>query len=404
MNKTRAFAAVLALMVFACGCARHEDSAQAASAASAEVSVPALRVVRADITGSITLTGEFTAYQEVDVMAKVAGYIRTINVDIGDHVHAGQVLATLEMPEMENEMARATAAIDQSTAEAGRAQDDVHRSESVHEMAHLSLSRIENVAKKEPGLVPQQEVDEVRSRDLEAEAQVAGAKSNLDAARERIRVLRADEDRLKTMRNYETITAPFDGVVTKRYANQGAMIQAGTASQSQAMPVVRVAEDKLLRLILPVPESAVPQVAAGHTVNVRVPSLNRTFSGRVTRFTNNIQLSTRTMDTEVDVANSSMALVPGMFAEVDLELQDHRNTLAAPPDAIDGTGASARIYLITPNGTIHIVPVQLGLETAQQVEILQGASEGEVLVAARRGSLKEGDRVNPVMNTSVSSR
>ena len=170
------------------------------------------------------------------------------------------------------------------------------------------------------------------------------------------------------------------------------------------MPEVRVAEDKLLRLILPVPESAVPQVANGHAVNVRVPSLSRTFSGRVTRFTNNIQLSTRTMDTEVDVPNPSMALVPGMFAEVDLELQDHRNTLAAPPDAIDGTGANARIYQITPNGTIHIAPVQLGLETAQQVEILQGASEGELLVAARRGSLKEGDRVKPVMNTFVSSR
>ena len=401
MNKTHAVSAALALIAVAGGCGKRADTVQAAPA---EVSVPAVRVVRADIAGSITLTGEFTAYQEVDVMAKVAGYIRAINVDIGDHVHSGQVLATLEMPEMENDMARATAAIDQASAEAGRAQDDVHRSESVHEMAHVSLARIENVAKKEPGLVPQQEVDEVRSRDLEAEAQVAGAKSNLDATRERIRVLRADEDRLKTMRNYETITAPFDGVVTKRYANQGAMIQAGTASQSQAMPVVRVAEDKLLRLTLPVPESAVPQVAAGHTVKVRVPSLSRTFSGRVTRFTNNIQLSTRTMDTEVDVPNSSMALVPGMFAEVDLELQDHRNALAAPPDAIDGTGANARIYQITPNGTIHIVAVQLGLESAQQVEILQGASEGELLVAARRGSLKEGDRVRPVMDTSVSSR
>ncbi len=404
MNRNRALPVTLALMVCACGCGKHEDTARAASSAPPDVSVPAVRVVRADITGSITLTGEFTAYQEVDVMAKVAGYIRAINVDIGDHVHAGQVLATLEMPEMENEMSRASAAIDQASAEAGRAQDDVHRSESVHQMAHLSLTRIENVARKEPGLVPQQEVDEVRSRDLEAEAQVAAAKSNLDSTRERIRVLRADEDRLKTMRNYETITAPFDGVVTKRYANQGAMIQAGTASQSQAMPVVRVAEDELLRLILPVPESAVPKVAAGHTVNVRVASLNQTFSGKVTRFTNNIQLSTRTMDTEVDVPNSSMALVPGMFAEVDLELQDHRNTLAAPPDAIDGTGANARIYQITPTGTIHIVPVQLGLETAQQVEILQGASEGQLLVAARRGSLKEGDRVKPVMNTFVSSR
>lgn len=394
----------LGLSLFACGCDRKENTAQAASTAPPEVSVPALRVVRADLSGSITLTGEFIPYQEVDVMAKVAGYIRAINVDIGDHVRAGQVLATLEVPEMENEAARAAAAIDQATAEAARAQDDVHRSESAHEIAHLSLSRIQNVATKEPGLVPQQQVDEASSRDLEAEAQVASAKSNLDAARVRVRVLKADQDRLNTMRKYETITAPFDGVVTKRYANQGAMIQAGTASQSQAMPVVRVVEDTLLRLILPVPESAVPKVAIGHAVSVRVPALGRTFAGKVTRFTNNIQLSTRTMDTEVDVPNSSMALVPGMHAEVDLELQNHRNALAVPPDAIEGTGANARIFEIASDGTIHIVPVQLGLETAQLVEIEHGATEGELLVAGRRGSLKEGDRVKPVIDTFVSSR
>jgi RND family efflux transporter MFP subunit len=336
-------------------------------------------------------------------MAKVAGYIRAINVDIGDRVHRGQVIATLEIPEMENDLARARAGIDQANAEAARSDDEVHRAESVHEMNHLSLTRIQSVAKGEPGLVPQQEVDEVRSRDLESEAQVSAAKSNAAAARERIQVMRAEDDRLKTMRNYETITAPFDGVVTKRYANTGAMIQAGTASQSQAMPVVRISQNSLLRLILPVPESSVPQVAIGREVNVRVPSLGRTFSGRVARFSDQLQLSTRTMDTEVDVPNPSLTLIPGMYAEVDLELRQHKDVLAAPPDAIDGSGANTRLFKIDGRGTIHIVPVQLGLETAQQVEIQQGASEGDLVVAGRRAGLKEGDRVSPVMATFVNA-
>ncbi len=329
-------------------------------------------------------------------MSKVAGYIRAINVDVGDRVHPGEVLATLEIPEMENEMAHAKAAIDQANAEAAQAEDEVRRTESAHEMTHLSLTRIQNVAKKEPGLVPQQQVDEVHSRDLEAEAQVEAAKSNVAAARQRIQLMQADADRLKTMHNYETIAAPFEGVVTKRYANMGAMIQAGTASQSQAMPVVRVSQNNLLRLILPVPESSVAQVSTGRTVSVSVPSLNRTFTGRVARFTDKLQLSTRTMDTEVDVPNPSLTLIPGMYAEVDLDLEEHKGVLVAPPDAIDGIGAGARVFKVDSQGLIHIVAVQVGIETAGEVEIRQGVAEGDILVAGRRAGLKEGDRVRPV--------
>jgi RND family efflux transporter MFP subunit len=385
---------LMALSIFAGACSKY---AQPVGTLAHLPSVPAVHVMRADLSATITLTGEFIPYQEVDVMAKVAGYIRSINVDVGDRVHQGQVLATLEIPEMEDDISRATAAIEQATSEAARAEDDVHRAESTHEMAHLSLTRIENVAQREKGLVPQQEVDQVRSRDLESEAQVAAAKSNLAAARDRIRVVQADEARLKTMRNYETITAPFDGVVTKRFANQGAMIQAGTASQSQAMPVVRVSQNKLLRLVLPVPESSVASVSIGRSVTVRVAALGRTFTGRVARFTDQLLLSTRTMDTEVEVPNPSLALIPGMYAEVDLEVQQHKDALVVPPDAVDGSGAGARVFAITPQATIHIVPVKTGIETAQKVEILQGVSAGDMVVAGRRGGLKEGDRVKPIV-------
>ena len=384
-------AIALAMLAGACSKTAAPDAA-----AAPPPSVPVVRVTRADLSGTITLTGEFIPYQEVDVMAKVAGYIRSINVDVGDRVHPGQVLATLEIPEMEDDLTRATAAIEQSASEAARAEDDLHRAESTHEMAHLSLTRIEAVSQREKGLVPQQEVDQVRSRDLEAEAQVAAAKSNLAAARDRIRVMRADEARLKTMRNYETITAPFEGVVTKRFANQGAMIQAGTASQSQAMPVVRVSQNNLLRLVLPVPESSAANVSIGRNVTVRVAALGRTFTGRVARFTGQLQLSTRTMDTEVEVPNPSLALIPGMYAEVDLEVAQHKDAVVVPPDAVDGSGAAARVFSLTPQGTIHIVPITTGIETAGKVEILQGVGEGEMLVVGRRGGLREGDRVTAI--------
>jgi RND family efflux transporter MFP subunit len=395
------------LAVVVCGavvvsCAKREAAA-AANVQAEPQSVPVVKATLDNLSGSITLTGEFIPYQDVDVMAKVAGYIRNIGVDVGDRVKQGQVLATLEIPEMEDDLTRAAAAIDQANAETAKAQDDVHRAESAHEMTHLSRTRIENVAKREAGLVPQQEVDEIRSRDLEAEAQVAGAKSNVLAAQNRIGVLRSDEARLRTMRKYETITAPFDGVVTKRYANTGAMIQAGTASQSQAMPVVRVSENNLLRLVLPVPESSVSEVAIGKSVSVRVPSLHRTFSGRVARFTGTLQLSTRTMDTEVEVPNPSLTLIPGMYAEVDLQLQERKGVVAVPLDAVDGSGPEARVFEVRQTGLIHIVPVKVGLQTAGEAEIETGVSEGDTVIVGRHAGLREGDPVKPVIAAFAST-
>ena len=236
----------------------------------------------------------------------------------------------------------------------------------------------------------------MHSRDLVAEAQVSGAKSHITACEQRIRVSQAEQGRSKTLYQYRTITAPFAGVVTKRYANTGALIQAGTASQTQAMPVVRLSQNSLLRLALPVPESAVPLIHLGEPLDVRVSALNRTFPGRVARFAGKVDQSTRTMKTEVDVPNPSLVLVPGMYAEVDLVTEQRKNVLSVPVEAIDGSGASARVYTVQPSGTIQIVAVHLGIETAQRIEVRSGdLKEGDKVVVGSRAGLKDGSKVQP---------
>ncbi len=161
-----------------------------------------VKATRADLSSDLVLTAEFEPFQEIDVMAKVSGYIREIKVDIGDRVQEGQLLATLEIPEMQDDLTRAAAAIEEATAELATARDELQRAESAHDMAHLSYSRILDVSKREPGLVPQQEVDEVHSRDLVAEAQVSGAKSHITACEQRIRVSQAEQARFKTLYQY----------------------------------------------------------------------------------------------------------------------------------------------------------------------------------------------------------
>jgi RND family efflux transporter MFP subunit len=395
-QSTCLFAAIAASLILATSACSRGTGVHAAPIAPDLRTVAVADATRIDIASSLDLTAEFEPYQEVDVMAKVSGYIREIKVDIGDRVAEGQLLATLEIPEMQDDLTRAAAAIEGANADLAAARDELQRDESAHEMAHVSYTRILEVSKKERGLVPQQEVDEVHSRDLVAEAQVSAAKSRMAACEQRIRVSEAEQGRYKTMYRYASITAPFAGVVTKRYANTGSLIQAGTASQTQAMPVVRLSQNNLLRLQLPAPESAVPLVRLGEPVDVKVSAMHRTFRGVVKRFSDKVDEATRTMKTEVEVSNPDLQLVPGMYAEVDLVTEQRKSVLAVPVEAIDGAAGATRVFAVDASGAVEIVPVTLGLENAHFAEIRSGALHaGDRVVVGSRAGLKQGDKVQP---------
>jgi RND family efflux transporter MFP subunit len=397
----RAYWFIAGLAVLSISLASCSRSGSAETNPSTEESAPTVaveRTTRADLSRSLFLTAEFIPFQEVEVMSKVAGYIKKINVDIGDSVHTGQVLAVLEVPEMNDDLAKAAAGVQRSEAEVKRAQGDLERAQASHEIAHLAYERLQGVAKTKPGLVAQQEIDDAKGKDLAAEAQVAAAQSTFQANQQQTAVSRAEQARYRTMYNYTSVVAPFDGVVTMRYGNTGTMIQAGTASQSQAMPVVRLSQNSLLRLMLPVPESAVSRIRMGQHVEVKVPSLEgRSFSGNIARFTKKVSTATRTMETEVDVPNPKLILIPGMYASVDLRLENRPGVLSIPVAAADVTGAEARVFKVTGENKIDVVPVKLGLETSNRVEVLSGLKEGDAVVVGARAGLKPGDRVKPLL-------
>jgi RND family efflux transporter MFP subunit len=398
VRRASAGAAVTCIAVLLASCAR--EPATARSTDTAPAAAPTVAVARAaaeDLSNGVVLTAEFIPYQEVDVMAKVAGFVKKINVDIGDRVRAGQLLATLEVPEMQEDIIRGQASIERSSAEVARAKNELQRAASNHDIAHLSYTRLAAVDQARPGLVAQQEIDDAHSKDLSAEAQVDAAKSALEAAQQQVHVSTAEQGRTKAMFDYTNVTAPFEGVVTKRYANTGSMIQAGTSSSTQAMPIVRLSQNNLLRLILPVPESVVPRVRLGQVVEVKVPSMGRTFPGKVARVEGRVDLATRTMNTEVDVANPNLLLIPGMYAEVDLTLEDHRKVLAVPLTAVDVASdeTAGQVVVVTPENRLEIRKVQLGLQTADKFEIRSGLHQGDMVVTANRSSLNAGEQVRP---------
>jgi RND family efflux transporter MFP subunit len=387
-----------------CSCTRSFGAPPTASQAADVPTVAVAKAASENLSRDLVLTAEFKPYQEVDVMAKVAGYIKEIRVDVGDRVKEGDVLATLEIPEMIDDLNHSRASIRHSEAEVKRAQDEVKRAQSVHDGTHALYTRLAAVSEKRPGLIAQQDIDEAQSRDLAAEAQISVAISALAAARQQVEMDNSARDRVQTLMDYRRVTAPFTGVVTKRFADSGSMIQAGTASQTQAMPVVRLSQNQLLRLILPVPESAVSTVHIGQRVTVRVPTLNRGFTGSVARFADKLAMETRTMDTEVDVPNSDLLLIPGMYAEVDLTLARHDGVVAIPVMAVDPAGAGAgEIMVITPNRRVELRRVALGLETADRVEISSGLNAGDLVVLSGRSRLKPGQEVRPKLTAMAAA-
>jgi RND family efflux transporter MFP subunit len=394
--------AALLLCVLAISSCRMGSKAEARATNSDTVTTVAVaKVTTRTLSRNLVLTAEFKPFQEVELMAKIAGYVKHIYVDVGDRVKQGQLLAVLEVPEMRDDITKAQAAVEHSQSEVARSQDEIRRAESAHHAAHLAYSRLAEVEKERPGLVAQQEIDDAQARDLTAEAQIAASKSSLAAAEHQVAVSQAELQRWRTLTDYTQVTAPFTGVITKRYADTGSMIQAGTASQTQAMPLVRLSENSLLRLILPVPESAVPSVHIGQQVEVKVPSLNRSFPGKVARFADKLQLATRTMETEVDVLNPSLVLIPGMYAEVDLTMEQRVNALAVPVTAVDTDSGS--VMVVGPDKRVELRRVTLGMETADVVEVRAGLREGDLVVIGNRSGLRNGQQVNPKI-TAVSAQ
>jgi RND family efflux transporter MFP subunit len=380
-----------ALILGSCSASSNANDVRPQSPGAIVVAVS--RVGTADLTREIVLTGEFRPYQVVDLHAKVAGYLKRINVDTGDHVQAGQLLATLEIPEMKDDLAYAAATIKRGISEVQRAQRELQNAETHRKLAELSYSRLANVNKSDPGLVAEQELDVALAKQQSAEQQVAAARAALVSAEQQVEISRTSEQHTRTMADYTQITAPFSGVITKRFADTGAMIQAGTASQSQAMPVVRLAQIDRLRLIIPVPESFVPRIQLGAAVMVRVNSLGKTFPGRVARYSKDVLLSTKTMETEIDVPNPGWTLTPGMNADVVLTLEKRPGALTVPVQSLTLREGNRFVMVVNAQGAIEERPIKVGIETPANVEVLSGVRKDELVIVGNRSQLRDGQKV-----------
>jgi RND family efflux transporter MFP subunit len=375
------------------GCKGKNASVDAASEpVSAAVSV----VQRGKISHVLSLAGQFQPYQVIDVHAKVSGYVRHIYVDIGDRVRAGQTLAVLEVPELTAQYRGSQSEQQRSKEQISIAQHEISRAQASHVALQANYDRLLQASKAQSGLIAEQELDDARAKAAASQAQVDAARSTLSAARQQSDVAQADMERYGALEAYTTIAAPLSGVVIWRYADTGALIQAGTSSESQSLPLIKLSQSDLLRLRLPVPEDAVGYIHDGNAVRIRVDALHRSLTGKTARFTRNVSLDTRTMETEIDVPNKDLSLMPGMYANTYVQLSHQENVLTVPLLAVqrDDPGHTT-VLVVDSENHVHRQPVVLGIQGSLLAEVKSGLQQGDRVVLGNAARYMDGERITP---------
>jgi len=365
------------------------SSSKTAAETSSVATVAVAKTERKDLASTLNIASEFQPFQEISVYAKVSGYVQKLYVDWGSHVRQGQLLAVLEIPELEQQ-------IQQDQASVAQAEGDLNRAQSAYMVAHVTYTRLANVQKSRPELISQQDIDVAQGKDQEEDAAVSAAQQALVGAKATLAKDRA-------VYAYSRITAPFDGIVTEIDAYTGALLPAGTSSNKGDQALCKLSEDRVLRLVIPVPESAVPDIRPGTPVQVRVPGLKKTFQGSVARFAGQVDLATRTMHTEIDVPNPKLEIVPGMYAEAALALQQKRDVLAIPVQAISQQGGQTTVFVVDRENKLQERKIEPGLETPNDVEVVSGLSEGDLVVIGNRSQLRAGAAVQPKLVSSKAS-
>ena len=395
-----ALAASTTVGISSCRSSGADPEASAATIPSARVAV----AQRGDISHMLTLAGQFQPYQVVDVHPKVSGYMKRINVDIGDIVHQGETLAVLDVPELKAQLQGTSFDLKQTQEEIARAQQEVKSTEAMYSAVHAQFVRLQQAAATRPGLIAQQELDDAQAKDLSSQAQVDAAKSAMAAAQQHAEAARSDNQRVQALENYTTVTAPISGVVVWRYADTGALIQGGTGSNDQALPIVRLSQSALLRLRIPVPENDVKFVHVGDQLEVRVDAINRSFTGKIVRFTRNVSFETRTMETEVDVDNKDLSIAPGMYANTALELASVRNAVTIPVEALVlNEQKQETVFVLGANNHIHIRSVQVGLQGSKLAQVESGLEPGDQVLTGGQDKYHDDEEVNPMVAPTPAS-
>jgi len=373
----RTVCGVVAALLVAGGCSRPSEGTKAPDTTAPPARVEVARPERRTVARTITLSANVEAFEQASVYAKLAGYVDRITVDIGDRVNEGEILATLEIPEMADQYAQAEQQLAQQRAELTKA-------EAESTLQKIVFTRSQGLRAKDA--ITEQDLDEARARATKAAAE-------LQLARARARAGEARVGELHTLMQYATLRAPFAGVVTRRFVDRGALVQPSTSSNA---PLLIVARTDTVRVFADVPEPDVPFISGGDGAVLNVAALRgRTFAGQITRFAGALDPSSRTMRTEVDLPNADATLRPGMYGTLTIAVETHPDALTVPEGAVRREKKRAIVYVVDRDHAAERI-VKPGLTAEGRVEILEGIADRDRVITSGLVGLSEGAPVQVV--------
>ncbi|HXD72959.1 MAG TPA: efflux RND transporter periplasmic adaptor subunit [Vicinamibacterales bacterium] len=370
---------------------QRRDAALRAEADAQHQQVPRVEVIHvARGTGQATLTlpGTMQAVTEAAILARADGYLKRRLVDLGDRVKAGQVLAEIDAPELDQQLHQAEAAIDQAQAAVEQAQAALAQDKANRDLAKITAERMKTLSDK--GIATQQDRDQSQAQLAAQDANVQAAEKQIVAQRSNLAAARANLNRLQTVDAYRSVKAPFDGVVTQRNVDIGALVSTGNTL------LFRIAQTQTLRTFINVPQASVASVHAGQAATLTLADFpGRTFSGKVVRMAHALDPASRTMLVEVDVPNESGALFPGSFADVELSGARANPPIVVPASALVFRADGAQLAVVRPDHTVHLQKIAVGRDYGDRLEVLNGVDEGTTVIAVVGDSAREGAKVTP---------
>ena len=348
---------------------------------------------RAPAQFELTLPGTIQSNTEAALFARADGYVRRRLVDIGDRVRAGQLLAEIDSPELDQQIREGEASVRRAASQEQQAKHGVEQSRANLELARVTHERWSALVSK--GVLAKQDGDEKHAVFLARQADVASAEAALASASEALGASQAALARLREMQGFRRVVAPFGGVITARNIEQGSLVGAGSGAGVREM--FRIAALSPLKVQVSVPQSEVQLIAVGAPVAVTVDELpGKTFTGRVVRTSHALDAASRTLLTEISLPNPEGRLLPGMYTNLVFRLNRDKPPVLAPANALLLGSAGTRLAVVREGGRIHFQPVTVGRDYGAMVEIVSGLAEGQRIVMNVTDEMREGTQVKPV--------
>jgi len=391
---------------------------EAASSASHQPpSVEVTRPQRGTVSHKVQLPGFVEAFEQADLYAKTSGYLSEVRADIGDHVKAGEILAVIDVPEQVNDLAEAKATLVAKQQMLKAAEAAVEQSKRGLETAQRQLERYQAQGTLEESTLKRQEelfankaatnrqLDEFRAKAAVARADVGVAEAKIEAAKADVRgaeaargvamaqveVAAAQVEKIATLLKYAQIAAPFDGVVTRRLANRGDLTQA--AMTNRTSPLFTVQRIDVVRVVCDVPETDAARVRANDIAHVKlIGAEGKPIDGKITRLASALSPTSRTMRTEIHLPNAEGQYLPGIYAQVTMELSRRENALTVPSSAVGSDPKGTFVYTAV-DGKLTRTSVKVGINEGGLAEVTEGLAEDGQVVINVKGAPQPGTAI-----------